>query len=368
MRKRYQKGSLRRVGPSWVAQYWEGGHRRSKTLGRTSEMTKSKAQAELANILAPINNRSNPVSTQWKFGDFIQQVHLPFYKRKWKGSTVMTNEHRVQHHLISAFDGQTLDSFTRDELQDFLDEKADVGLSYSVVDHLRWDLKQIFKLAMSEGHLQRNPAELLFTPREAHRPPKPRMSWEDVRLLFSVLGLRERVIAMLATIGGLRPGEIFALQWKHVRDDHIDIQQRIYRGKVDTPKTRHSVRRVAVSKGLQSDLAMWRSISSCTEPNAWVFPSERLKTPVSRDNCWRRHMQPKLEKVGLEWVNFQVMRRTHSSLMRELGVDPKVVADQLGHTLDVNLNVYTETNLGRLKEAVETFESALNGVEMEYVQ
>ncbi len=79
-------------------------------------------------------------------------------------------------------------------------------------------------------------------------------------------------------------------------------------------------------------------------------------------------MQPELEKVGLEWANFQVMRRTHSSLMRELGVDPKVVADQLGHTLDVNLNVYTKTNLGSLKEAVETLESALNGVEMEYVQ
>ena len=79
-------------------------------------------------------------------------------------------------------------------------------------------------------------------------------------------------------------------------------------------------------------------------------------------------MQPHLEKVGLEWANFQVMRRTHSSLMRELGVDPKVVADQLGHTLDVNLNVYTETNLGLRKEAVETLESALNGVEMEYVQ
>ncbi len=79
-------------------------------------------------------------------------------------------------------------------------------------------------------------------------------------------------------------------------------------------------------------------------------------------------MEPKLEKVGLEWANFQVMRRTQWCLMRGLNVDPKVVADQLGHTLDVNLNVYTETNLGRLKEAVETFESALNGVEMEYVQ
>jgi len=368
MRKRYQKGSLRKVGPSWVAQYWEGGHRRSKTLGRTSEMTKSKAQAMLADILVPINKRSNPVSSQWKFGDFIRQVYFPFYKRKWKGSTVMTNEHRVQHHLISTFDGQTLDNFIRDELQDFLDQKADVGLSYSVVDHLRWDLNQIFKLAVSEGHLQRNPAELLFTPREAHRPQKPQMSWEDVRLLFSVLGQRERLIATIAIIGGLRPGEIFALQWKHVQDHHINIQQRIYRGEVDTPKTRHSVRKAAVPEGLQSEIAMWRSISICTEPDAWVFPSETLNTPVSKDNCWRRHMQPKLEKVGLEWANFQVMRRTHSSLMRELGVDPKVVADQLGHTLDVNLNVYTETNLGLRKEAVETLESALNGVEMEYVQ
>ena len=71
MRKRYQKGSLRRVGPSWVAQYWEGGHRRSQTLGRTSEITKSTAQAMLADILAPINKRSDPVSLQGKFGDFI---------------------------------------------------------------------------------------------------------------------------------------------------------------------------------------------------------------------------------------------------------------------------------------------------------
>jgi hypothetical protein len=30
------------------------------------------------------------------------------------------------------------------------------------------------------------------------------------------------------------------------------------------------------------------------------------------------------QTVGLEWVNYQVMRRTHSSLMRELGADPKM--------------------------------------------
>ncbi|MGC9996708.1 MAG: tyrosine-type recombinase/integrase [Terriglobia bacterium] len=91
----------------------------------------------------------------------------------------------------------------------------------------------------------------------------------------------------------------------------------------------------------------------------WVFPSETRKTPLATDTCWRRWIAPRLKPVGLEWVNFQVMRRTHASLMRELKVDPKTVADQLGHSVDVDLNVYTTTALGPRKEALNAFESAL---------
>lgn len=63
-----------------------------------------------------------------------------------------------------------------------------------------------------------------------------------------------------------------------------------------------------------------------TKDNAWVFPSERM-TPMSKDNCWNRSIKPKLAKVGLAWANFLVMRRTHSTLMGELGIDGKLVAD-----------------------------------------
>jgi integrase len=81
----------------------------------------------------------------------------------------------------------------------------------------------------------------------------------------------------------------------------------------------------------------------------WVFPSEAL-TLLSKDNAWRRNFLPKLKIVGLEWCNFQVMRRTHATLMKTLGADGKLVADQLGHSLDVNQNIYTsssvETRLG----------------------
>jgi hypothetical protein len=40
-------------------------------------------------------------------------------------------------------------------------------------------------------------------------------------------------------------------------------------------------------------------------------------------------------------------------------VDPKIAADQYGHTLDVNLSVYTETSLQSRIETVEALGLAL---------
>jgi hypothetical protein len=81
----------------------------------------------------------------------------------------MTNEDRFANHLTSEFDARSLGALAGDELQAWLDRKGE-KLSFTVVDHLRWDLKQIFDMAVSEGYLQRNPAPLLFTPRESRRP------------------------------------------------------------------------------------------------------------------------------------------------------------------------------------------------------
>jgi NAD(P)-dependent dehydrogenase (short-subunit alcohol dehydrogenase family) len=60
----------------------------------------------------------------------------------------------------------------------------------------------------------------------------------------------------------------------------------------------------------------------------------------------------------------------HSSLMNEKGVNPKLIADQQGHGVDVNLNVYTQSSVESRIEALQTLESALstdfflNGVDL----
>ncbi|MEP7354710.1 MAG: tyrosine-type recombinase/integrase [Acidobacteriota bacterium] len=358
MRKRFQKGNLEKVDGVWIARWRDGTKRRAQRLGRCSEMTKAAAQSMLASILAPINNRSNTPTGRCSFREFVQQVYLPFYRRKWKRSTTMTNEDRIRHHLTAEFATRSLDSFDRDALQELLDRKG-LTLSFSVVNHLRWDTRQIFGMAVAEGYLPRNPALLLFTPRGAKRAETRIMSIEDVRTMFSVLDVRERLVARLAVLAGMRPGEIFGLTWARLEAEYADIRQRVYRGEVDTPKSVRSVRWAALSDGLRLSIGEWRNLSLDVRPEAWVFPSERMVTPVAKDNCWRRGFAPRLKPVGLEWANFQVMRRTHSSLLKELDVDPQIRAEQMGHSVDVNENVYTQVSFARRQAAVNSLEKAI---------
>jgi integrase len=357
MRKcRYQKGSVKKQRGRWVAMWWVDRRRKSRVIGLVKDMTKSEARAVVDGIVTEVNARREQ-NRVWRFGEFVAEVYFPYYSRKWKDSTRDNNVNRVSVHLVSMFGARELSGFRRDELQDLLDAKAQ-SLSFSVVDHLRWDMKQIFDMAVAEGQVERNPALLLFTPREAAKPVRRVMTIEEVQNYFAVLDRRERLIAKLAIIAGMRPGEIFALTWGRMAATYADIQQRVYRGAIDSPKTNQSVRQAALPEGLLRDIEVWREFSVETSAGAWVFPSERM-TPLSKDNCWRRSMVPKLKPVGLAWANFLVMRRTHATLMKALGVDGKLVADQLGHSLDVNQNVYTQSPVESRLAAVNQLEKSL---------
>ena len=358
-RKRYQKGSLKKRCGKWIGQWWEGGVRRNWALGPVSSMTKSQARAALDKILASVNAQQEQTPEQVTFGQFVGNVYYPVFKGKWKRSTAANNISRVDTHLVRPFGDRPLASLKREELQRLLDQKTQEGLSFSMVDHLRWDLKQIFDLAIGEVGLKRNPAAVLFTPKEAQRTERRFMDIQQVRMCFSGLETRERLIVKLALLAGMRPGEIFALKWGRLVAQYADIRQRVYRGDIDSPKTVTSIRKAALSEGLLKEIEEWRSLSVSTADEAWVFPSEKLTTPLSKDNCFRRQIAPRLRAVGLSWVNFQVMRRSHSSLMNALGIEGKLVADQLGHTLDVNQNVYTQVSVERRKEALDRLEGVL---------
>jgi integrase len=363
-RQRFQRGSLQkrqaRGVSNWIAYWWEAGHRRSQILGPCSRLSRPEALAEVATLLQPLNARAGePAIRLWTLGDWILEIFLPLSRRKWKLSTASTTGERIRKHLVGDLGSIEMPAVTRELLQQYLESKASAGFSFSVVDHLRWDLRAIFRLAAQDRVIASNPADMLFTPPIVHRASRRVLSPHDVQAMLHVLDRRAQLIVRLALFSGMRPGEILALQWKHVADDHVQVAHRLYRGKLDSPKSERSKRRVALSRTTRELLREWRQQNEPADPEAWLFPSTKITTPLGRDRTWRSIIQPRLKTIGLEWASFQIMRRTHASLSRQAGIDPKLVADQLGHGLGVHLDVYTIAALDQRQDAVDVLEASL---------
>jgi integrase len=364
-RKRYQNGSLQVVSTHgkrkmWILQYRDGGSKKYHTIGLFSKMSKSEAQQKQAEFMKEVNARTATApDPHMTFGDFLEGVALPFLRSKWKSSTRDTTENRIRHHLLGEFGQEKLGSLGLQRLQAFLSKKA-ATLSKSVVAHLRWDLRAVFRLAVAEGYITRDPAPALFTPKEAKTGIKRVMNRKEAQQHINALPLRERVIDHLALFAGMRPGEILALQRRHIAEDcsELVIEQRLYRGDIDDPKTALSKRKVGIPSPTASVLGEWMSLVD-PEPEAWVFASENPNKPLWRDNVWYRHMKPRLETVGLGWANFQVLRRTHASLGHDIKVDPKVAADQRGHGIGVALDVYTQSSIEARRAAAEMLANAI---------
>ena len=354
-RRRYQRGSVSKArGRYWIGLYYELGKRRCRCLGLVSEMTKGEARSKLDALMQEV--RKGDSKRYQSLSTFLSNTYFPVYHRRWKESTAGTTTNRVQAHIAADLGELPLLKCERDKLQDFLDAKAKGGLSYSIVAHLRWDLNQIFSLAQSEGLLQINPAAMLNVPPAKRTQPKV-MTMKQVSVMLSALDTKALLICKLGVLCGMRPGEIFGLQWPDVHSDHVEIVRRIYKGQENTPKTARGVRKAALSESTAATFESWRQELYVSR---WVFPSENPEKPQDAWNFLHRHLSPLLKRIGLGWVNFQVMRRTHSSLMHELGQDAKARADQLGHTVSVNMDVYTQTSVGYRKAALETLEEAIS--------
>jgi integrase len=362
-RKRFQKGTVgaRKHGRTkvWVAQWWEGGSRRSKVLGKCSELTKTQAESALAALLQPINEGAGLIQQPvFTFKRYVEEKYLPFGRRTWKESTRMTTEPTIRMHLCEHLGDGLMTDITRERLQQLLDQKSRI-LSRSVVDHLRWHLSGIFKLAQFDGVVTYNPAGKLSVSEAKAGTEKRVMSPDQIRLALAVLGLRDRLIFRLAVFDGMRPGEILAIRLGNVSGNSLLVDQRVYKGTFDTPKGRKgkkTSRTVAFSRGTVADLESWRASLPNQEPDALLFQSE-AGTALWRDNVWYRSMKPTLAAVGLGWATFQVLRRTNASLARKANVDDKVAADQRGHGLGVSLEVYAVSDLQQKLAAVAKLES-----------
>jgi integrase len=122
-------------------------------------------------------------------------------------------------------------------------------------------------MAVNDNILSRNPVELLHTPKGVRRERRV-LTLDQAKPLFSLFGLRDRLILKLAAIAGLRPGEIFGLRWDNTTEgsrlaDASTGASRTPRRRTTASDSPHS------APPLDAELAVWREWNNNTQPDDW---------------------------------------------------------------------------------------------------
>ena len=161
---------------------------------------------------------------------------------------------------------------------------------------------------------------------------------------------------MLAIHTGMRPGELLGLEWEDVDLDATGGSLRVNRalsdGKLTTPKTKRSRRRIDLSSASAAALKAHRKRqleerlrrAGLWQDHGLVFPST-VGTPLSHRNVVRA-FKDLLKRAGLpQNTRLYDLRHTCATLLLGSNVHPKYVQELLGHaSIALTLDTLTRTS------------------------
>lgn len=78
-------------------------------------------------------------------------------------------------------------------------------------------------------------------------------------------------------------------------------------------------------------------------PNDLVFGSVMMGRPMRDNNILSRYIKPAARKLGIGFVNWQVLRRSHATWLKLAGADPKDAQAQMRHSrVTTTLEIYQQ--------------------------
>ena len=164
---------------------------------------------------------------------------------------------------------------------------------------------------------------------------------EQISRLMDVTPEPVRTMIWLALLTGLRIGEILGLPWKDVdlAAGQIRVTRGYYRGIMGSPKTKCSKRSLPLPEALKQNLLRLRG--KALNPEELVFHT-RQGTPYNDSNLLHRALKPAGRKLGLPWLNWHTLRRTHATYFQVAGGSLRDAQAQLGHSkMSTTLEIYT---------------------------
>ena len=216
------------------------------------------------------------------FSWFTEEQFEKSRNPRWRETTKYTFDYYKKTKLFPKFGETALKDISDSDMQEFLKSLVAQGYSLSVVDHCLKYFRAIFKYAVEEGVLQKNPAGRLALPDGLKAPNRPFLSVEKFQnLKIQLPSRRDQIMVGLLFHGGLRKGELFGLKWKDFKGEVLFVERQLNRFQSEVvPKTQSSIAGIPLPKELCSDLEWWKT--KCQDSSADSFIFATTKGTVSR--------------------------------------------------------------------------------------
>lgn len=365
------KGYVRKRGNTWsftidVGRDAMTGKRKQKT--KSGFKTKKEAAAAMNEFIYEVNKGTWIEPQNILFKDFAIEW-LEHYRHQLRDTTAEQYESKIINWIIPALGVY--------KVQDIKPVHAQI-LSRNLLDNLEQSTahkiyaiaKLIMNHAVNLDLVAVNPLKKVSVTKDSKRRIET-WTFDQLKHFLEITKKHDLFyyrIFVLAAYTGMRKGEILGLRKEDVdlEKQVVYIKQSIAETKkgvqVSPLKTPSSYRQVAIDPFLISILKEQihknneykLKLGPEYQDNGLVFchVDGMLYRPTSLNRPFNRF----IELSGVPKIRFHDLRHTHASLLLELNVNPKIVADRLGHSsVKITLDTYSHVSIGLQSDVANLF-------------
>jgi integrase len=329
---------------AWIVDYSQGGQRHIQTFQRKKDADAYAQQVGVdirAGIHTPV---SKSITVAQAAADWINSVALD---KREQATLAQYRQHA--HHINKRIGNVKLASLTAPGINKFRDDLLQ-SMSRAMARKVLSSLKSLLRHAQNQGNVAQNVAlavKIKASPRDKKKLEVgvDIPTADEIRAIIAAAG-RSRPLLLVAIFAGLRSSELRGLRWGDVdlKQGLLHIRQRADRyGKIGKPKSKAGHRTVPLGPQLVNALREWK-LQCPKGEHGLVFPTPGGDRIALHNNIVRafkaavRAARLINSKGKLKYTGVHALRHFYASWCINapehggLGLPPKVVQSQLGHS------------------------------------